>query len=86
MVRFFGDQELIQKTEEVIEKELCEIEKEMDLYKTLLKNKTACLFVGGSRAHTYQLLLDELGVKTILAGYEFAHRDDYEGREVIPDL
>lgn len=25
-------------------------------------------------------------MKTIAAGYEFAHRDDYEGRQVIPDL
>jgi nitrogenase molybdenum-iron protein alpha chain len=25
-------------------------------------------------------------METIAAGYEFAHRDDYEGREVIPDI
>jgi nitrogenase molybdenum-iron protein alpha chain len=25
-------------------------------------------------------------MKTISAGYEFAHRDDYEGRRVIPDI
>jgi nitrogenase molybdenum-iron protein alpha chain len=25
-------------------------------------------------------------MKTIAAGYEFAHRDDYEGREVLPNL
>ncbi|MCP6652274.1 hypothetical protein NL518_29690, partial [Klebsiella pneumoniae] len=23
---------------------------------------------------------------TVLAGYEFAHRDDYEGRQVIPTI
>ena len=27
-----------------------------------------------------------MGMKSISAGYEFAHRDDYEGRHVIPDL
>jgi nitrogenase molybdenum-iron protein alpha chain len=27
-----------------------------------------------------------MGMKTISAGYEFAHRDDYEGRRVIPDI
>jgi nitrogenase molybdenum-iron protein alpha chain len=48
--------------------------------------KTAMLFVGGSRAHHYQELFKEMGMKTISAGYEFAHRDDYEGREVIPKL
>ena len=44
------------------------------------------LFVGGSRAHHYQELFKELGMRTISAGYEFAHRDDYEGRQVIPNL
>ncbi|MFA7454687.1 MAG: nitrogenase component 1, partial [Desulfobulbaceae bacterium] len=46
----------------------------------------AMLFVGGSRAHHYQELFAEMGMKTIAAGYEFAHRDDYEGRQVLPDL
>jgi nitrogenase molybdenum-iron protein alpha chain len=27
-----------------------------------------------------------MGMKTVSAGYEFAHRDDYEGRQVIPNL
>jgi nitrogenase molybdenum-iron protein alpha chain len=44
------------------------------------------LFVGGSRAHHYQDLFRELGMKSIAAGYEFAHRDDYEGRQVLPGL
>ena len=48
--------------------------------------KTAMLFVGGSRAHHYQELFREIGMETIAAGYEFAHRDDYEGRRVLPNL
>ena len=44
------------------------------------------LFVGGSRAHHYQELFSEIGIETIAAGYEFAHRDDYEGRKVIPSI
>jgi nitrogenase molybdenum-iron protein alpha chain len=58
----------------------------METYKQICKGKTAALFVGGSRAHHYQKLLEDLGIETILAGYEFAHRDDYEGREVIPTI
>jgi nitrogenase molybdenum-iron protein alpha chain len=27
-----------------------------------------------------------MGMKTISAGYEFAHRDDYQGRKVLPHL
>lgn len=48
--------------------------------------KTAMLFVGGSRAHHYQDLFTELGMRTVVAGYEFAHRDDYEGRRVLPTI
>ncbi|MGB5686283.1 MAG: nitrogenase component 1, partial [Candidatus Electrothrix sp.] len=48
--------------------------------------KTAMMFVGGSRAHHYKELFDELGMKTISAGYEFGHRDDYEGRRVLPHI
>ena len=44
------------------------------------------LFVGGSRAHHYQDLFSEIGMETIAAGYEFAHRDDYEGRRVLPTI
>lgn len=32
------------------------------------------------------MLLNDLGVETLVAGFEFAHRDDYEGREVIPTI
>lgn len=86
MAKYFGDEELIKRTEEVIEDELASIYDDMEYYKTKLKGKTAGIFVGGSRAHHYQLLLSDLGVETIIAGYEFAHRDDYEGRKVIPNI
>ena len=50
------------------------------------QGKKAMLFVGGSRAHHYQDLFREIGMETIAAGYEFAHRDDYEGRRVLPNI
>lgn len=84
MAKYFGDPELIQITEAVIAEELLDIEEYMEHYKSKLEGKTAAIFVGGSRSHHYQNLLRSLGMKTLLAGYEFAHRDDYEGREVLP--
>jgi len=84
IAKYFGDEELIQRTEEVISEEVAEIIEEMEHYKSKLKGKTAALFVGGSRSHHYQSLLQDLGVETILAGYEFGHRDDYEGHAVRP--
>jgi len=86
MAKFFGDEELINRTEEVIADEMGSIEEDIDYYKGKLKGKTAALFVGGSRAHHYQILLKDLGVSTVLAGYEFAHRDDYEGRDALPTI
>ncbi len=86
IAKYFDDPDLTARTETVIAEELSEISEQMDQYKKLCQGKTAALFVGGSRAHHYQHLLRDLGVETILAGYEFAHRDDYEGREVIPTI
>lgn len=84
MALYFGDEELLQKTEAVIAREVARVEPIMEQYKKICEGKTAFCFVGGSRGHHYQKLFGELGIETVLAGYEFAHRDDYEGRQVIP--
>ncbi|ADO83187.1 nitrogenase molybdenum-iron protein alpha chain [Ilyobacter polytropus] len=86
MAKYFGDEELAEKTEEVIKEELKEIKDVIAEYREQCKGKTAFLFVGGSRAHHYQNLLAEIGIETVAAGYEFGHRDDYEGRKVIPTI
>ena len=72
--------------EEVIADELPEVEKACAEIRPRTEGKRAMLFVGGSRAHHYQELFSEMGMKTLSAGYEFAHRDDYEGRRVLPDI
>jgi nitrogenase molybdenum-iron protein alpha chain len=86
MAEFFGDEGLKARTEAVIAEEVAEIQEELEKAKALCAGKTAMLFVGGSRAHHYQYLFKDLGMDTVMAGYEFAHRDDYEGRDVIPFL
>lgn len=86
MAKYFGDEALIRRTEEVIAEETAELADEMESIKEKLNGKTAVLYVGGSRAHHYQGLLKEIGISTIVAGYEFAHRDDYEGRDIIPEI
>ena len=84
IARYFGDEGLIARTEEVIAEEVAEIKDTLESAKEKLDGKTAVLYVGGSRADHYQGLLREIGIETIVAGYEFGHRDDYEGRDVIP--
>ena len=86
MAMYFNDPVITAKTEEVIADEYSAIMGDLSFYKEKLNGKTAGIFTGGSRTHHYQFLLKDIGIKTIIGGYEFAHRDDYEGREVIPDI
>jgi len=82
----YGDEALTRKTEEVIARETARVAPVMEHYRKICEGKTAFIVVGGSRSHHYQYLLRDLGMETIVAGYEFAHRDDYEGREVISTI
>ncbi|WP_136809378.1 nitrogenase molybdenum-iron protein alpha chain [Desulfosediminicola flagellatus] len=83
---YFGDAELIATIEKVIAEEMPAVDAVIQDVLPRTTGKTAMLFVGGSRAHHYQELFNEMGIKTLSAGYEFGHRDDYEGRHVIPNL
>jgi nitrogenase molybdenum-iron protein alpha chain len=83
---YFEDPALTAKVEEVIAEEMPDVEAAVADILPRTEGKTAMMFVGGSRAHHYQELFSEMGMKTISAGYEFAHRDDYEGRRVLPSI
>jgi nitrogenase molybdenum-iron protein alpha chain len=86
IAQYFDEQELTDKVEQVIAEELPAVEAACAEVHPRTCGKRAMLFVGGSRAHHYQELFSELGMKTLSAGYEFGHRDDYEGRRVLPDI
>ncbi|AKB55787.1 nitrogenase molybdenum-iron protein alpha chain [Methanosarcina sp. A14] len=86
MAEFFDDPELTRKTEEVIAEEKAKYAEDIEKYRKKLKGKTAFIYAGGSRSHHYINLFEELGMKVIAAGYQFAHRDDYEGRQIIPQI
>lgn len=86
IAQYFEDPQLTAKVEEVIAAELPQVAAVVTEIRPRTAGKTAMLFVGGSRAHHYQELFSELGMVTVAAGYEFGHRDDYEGRKVIPAI
>ncbi len=86
IAEYFGDADLSARVEEVIAEEMAVIEPIKEAVKLRNQGKLAMIFVGGSRAHHYQDLFTEIGMDTVAAGYEFAHRDDYEGRKVIPNI
>jgi nitrogenase molybdenum-iron protein alpha chain len=84
--KFFESQKLTDRIEEVIAQEMLAVRPVQAEIKARHQGKKAALFVGGSRAHHYQDLFRDLGMEIVSAGYEFAHRDDYEGRKVLPSI
>ncbi|MDR2746857.1 MAG: nitrogenase component I subunit alpha [Treponema sp.] len=86
IAQYYQNADLARRTEEVIAREMAEVKKVQEEIRPRCQGKTAVLYVGGSRAHHYQELLKEIGVNILSAGYEFAHRDDYEGRKVLPGI
>jgi len=86
IARCFNDPELASRTEVVIARETARVAAVLEQYRKICRGRKAFAFVGGSRSHHYQHLLRDLGMEVIVAGYEFAHRDDYEGRQVIPTI
>ncbi|MHC4553169.1 MAG: nitrogenase component I subunit alpha [Planctomycetota bacterium] len=83
---YFENDELTARVEKVIAEELVAVKEVQEDVKSRVEGKLSMLFVGGSRAHHYQDLFNEIGMSTVAAGYEFGHRDDYEGRKVLPDI
>ena len=83
---YFDDPELTARTEAIIERETAKVQEALEKVIPGTKGKKAMLYVGGSRAHHYQNLFKELEMEVVGAGYEFAHRDDYEGRKVLPNI
>jgi nitrogenase molybdenum-iron protein alpha chain len=86
IAQYFGDKELVDKVEEVIAKEMPAVKAVIEEIRPKTEGKRVMMYVGGSRAHHYQELFNELGMEVMSAGYEFAHRDDYEGRKVLPTV
>jgi len=86
IAQYFDDPALTDRVEEVITEEMPEVQKVCAEVLPRTSGKKVMLFVGGSRAHHYQELFAEMGMEVLSAGYEFAHRDDYEGRKVLPSI
>ncbi len=86
MAAFFDDPDMTKKTEEVIAAEMARVQPAIDMYKKRLQGKRVMLLLGGSRAHHFRNMFETLGMDVVVAGYEFAHRDDYEGRKVLSSI
>ena len=83
---YFEDETLAAQVETVIAEEMPAVKAALGEVRPRTEGKRVMMYVGGSRAHHYQELFKELGMRVLSAGYEFAHRDDYEGRSVLGSI
>lgn len=86
IAEYFESQAVKDRVEQVILEEMATLRPVRDDVARRCSGKKVALFVGGSRAHHYQDLFTDIGMEVVSAGYEFAHRDDYEGRRVLPTI
>jgi nitrogenase molybdenum-iron protein alpha chain len=86
IAQYFDDPVLTDRVEAVIAEEMPAVKAVCDELRPRTEGKRVMMFVGGSRAHHYQELFHELGMQVLSAGYEFGHRDDYEGRKVMESI
>ena len=86
IARYFDDPTLTARVEVVIADEMAAVEPVRTAVRARVNGRPVMLYVGGSRSHHYQSLFSDIGMPTVVAGYEFAHRDDYEGSRVLPSI
>ena len=77
IAKHFGP-EIEAKAEEVIAKNQPLVDAIIAKYKPRLEGKTVMLYVGGLRPRHVITAYEDLGMKIVGTGYEFAHNDDYQ--------
>ncbi|HEX21074.1 MAG TPA: nitrogenase molybdenum-iron protein alpha chain, partial [Actinobacteria bacterium] len=86
IAKFFDDEEINKQTEKVIKNGLAMVKPHLEYYRQRLSGKKVIIFAGASRSDHYLNLFETLGMEVVVAGYQFAHRDDYEGRKILPEI
>lgn len=83
---FFGDEEMIQRTEKIIQRGLEEVQDEIRDYKERLTGKTVALYVGGNKAWSLVRAFEELGMDVMMSGTKNGIKEDYERiKETVRD-
>ncbi|ANL37325.1 nitrogenase molybdenum-iron protein alpha chain [Rhizobium sp. L9] len=77
IAKHFGP-EIVDKTEAVITKYRPLVDAVVDKYRPRLEGKTVMLYVGGLRPRHVITAYEDLGMRIVGTGYEFAHNDDYQ--------
>ncbi|MCK4907115.1 MAG: nitrogenase iron-molybdenum cofactor biosynthesis protein NifE [Spirochaetes bacterium] len=78
VAQFFGNEEILTKTDNLITAEVSRITPGLDKYKNKLTGKKAAIYVGGAfKAFSLIKTLNCLGMKTVLVGSQTGNKDDY---------
>ncbi|MEN4007262.1 MAG: nitrogenase iron-molybdenum cofactor biosynthesis protein NifE [Methanobacteriaceae archaeon] len=75
---FFGNPEMIEKTDELIRTEIETVRSKISHYKKKLTGKRVAVYVGGNKAWSLIRAFEELGMKVIMTGTQNGLPEDYE--------
>ncbi len=76
--KFFGDEKMIKRTEEVIEEEVSAIKNAWEWYRNKLEGKRIAIYVGAPRVWHWVKAMEELGMEVVACMTTFGHKEDYE--------
>jgi nitrogenase molybdenum-cofactor synthesis protein NifE len=83
---FFQDNEIMQKTQELVRTEVASILPELKKFRQDLEGKKAAIYTGGAfKAFSLVRSLRTLGMKTVIAGSQTGNPDDYEALKELCD-
>lgn len=78
MARFFGSEEMLQKTRALVRREIALVMPELQKIRKRLEGHRAAVYVGGSfKAISLVKALRLIGVKTVLVGSQTGNQEDY---------
>ncbi len=79
IARFYGDEEIVRRTEALIEREMERVRPVIEMYREKLAGKRAAIYVGGAfKALAIIRQLQELGMEVMFTGTQTGKPEDYE--------
>lgn len=86
VARFFGDEEVMMKTRNLVKEELMRLLPALEPYKQALTGKKAAIYVGGAfKAISLVKALRLIGMQTVIAGTQTGNTEDYKLLKSICD-
>ena len=86
IAQFYGDPEMIRRTETLIEREQARIQPVLQKYRKKLAGKRAAIYVGGAfKAVAIIRQLKELGMEIVLTGTQTGKKEEYDNLSTLLD-